>query len=75
MENGQEVKVYTDDIMGWEDAILVERYSVLRKGSIERWGIETESGAFLVRYIKDSSNKLQKDGCGYINAEEVQKCM
>lgn len=74
MENGQNIKVYTDDIMGWEDAILVEQYDVITKGSIERWGLETESGAFLVRYVK-ASNELKKDGCGYLsNLQEVKVC-
>lgn len=74
MESGQEVKVYTDDIMGWEDAILVDRYSVLEKNVLERWGIETESGTFIVRYIKNSG-ALKQDGCGYLsNIKEVKKC-
>lgn len=75
MEYGNKVKVFTDEVVGWEDAILVDRYSIVEKNIVERWGIETESGVFIVRYVK-ASKELKQDGCGYLvsNAEEVLTC-
>ncbi len=61
----QIVKVYDGDLVGFTTARLINKYGVVEEEVLERWAMETEQGAILIRYVKNHSDAM-RDGCGYI---------
>lgn len=68
MKKDQKVIVYDGDLLGYVQATLINRYSIVEEGVLEKWLMETVDGTRLVRFVKNHSNKI-KDGCGYIIEE------